>query len=126
MDCPKCRLIVPPDAERCDCGYDFATRTVKGSYLNHADPESVGGAHTVPDEIVAELVRAQGRRDVTVGGLVVVAGVLVTAVTYGAASQAGGQYVIAHGAILFGALQLLRGIVRMRTGRPSKFWDVKL
>lgn len=23
MDCPNCRLINPPEAERCDCGYDF-------------------------------------------------------------------------------------------------------
>jgi hypothetical protein len=28
MQCPKCRLISPPGAERCDCGYSFVTRTV--------------------------------------------------------------------------------------------------
>ena len=28
MDCPKCRLINPPNAVTCDCGYNFVTRTV--------------------------------------------------------------------------------------------------
>ena len=25
-DCPRCRLVNPPDAQRCDCGFDFAAR----------------------------------------------------------------------------------------------------
>ena len=33
MSCPSCRLINPPSAARCDCGYDFSTGTVKQSYL---------------------------------------------------------------------------------------------
>ena len=36
-DCPKCRLVNPPDAQRCDCGYDFVSQTVKESYLGGAD-----------------------------------------------------------------------------------------
>jgi hypothetical protein len=31
--CPRCRLINPPEAERCDCGWDFAARRQKQSYL---------------------------------------------------------------------------------------------
>ena len=31
--CPKCRLFNPPEAERCDCGWDFATGTQQQSYL---------------------------------------------------------------------------------------------
>jgi hypothetical protein len=33
QDCPRCKLINPPEALRCDCGYDFVTRRVEGSYL---------------------------------------------------------------------------------------------
>lgn len=33
MKCANCGLINPESAERCDCGYDFATRTIKASYL---------------------------------------------------------------------------------------------
>lgn len=32
-DCPKCGLINPTEAERCDCGYDFVTRQMRRSYL---------------------------------------------------------------------------------------------
>lgn len=33
MTCPHCKLINPPSAIRCDCGYDFKLRSVEGSYL---------------------------------------------------------------------------------------------
>jgi hypothetical protein len=33
MKCPKCGLINPETALRCDCGYDFATHSVKQSYI---------------------------------------------------------------------------------------------
>jgi len=29
MDCPNCRLVNPPTAARCDCGYDFQMRAMK-------------------------------------------------------------------------------------------------
>lgn len=33
MECPRCGLLNPETALRCDCGYDFATQTVKASYI---------------------------------------------------------------------------------------------
>ncbi len=33
MNCPRCQLINPDTAQRCDCGYDFETKTIKESYL---------------------------------------------------------------------------------------------
>jgi hypothetical protein len=32
-DCPKCRLVSPDSALRCDCGYDFDSGAMKESYL---------------------------------------------------------------------------------------------
>jgi len=32
--CPRCKLINPPSAARCDCGYDFAAGKLKASYLD--------------------------------------------------------------------------------------------
>jgi hypothetical protein len=33
MQCRKCGLYNPPEAQRCDCGYDFETKRVERSYL---------------------------------------------------------------------------------------------
>jgi hypothetical protein len=33
MECKNCGLLNPDTAMRCDCGYDFATQTVRASYL---------------------------------------------------------------------------------------------
>jgi hypothetical protein len=35
--CPRCKLINPASAQRCDCGYDFSTKTIKQSYLGPKD-----------------------------------------------------------------------------------------
>lgn len=43
-DCPRCGLINPPGAQRCDCGYDFIAQRVKGSYL---EPKQVARAAAV-------------------------------------------------------------------------------
>jgi hypothetical protein len=31
-DCPKCGLVNPPEAQRCDCGWDFGSRSAQQSY----------------------------------------------------------------------------------------------
>jgi hypothetical protein len=33
-------MVNPPEAQRCDCGYDFATRQMKASYLGGRDREA--------------------------------------------------------------------------------------
>ena len=33
QECPNCGLANPDIAQRCDCGYDFNSRTMKDSYL---------------------------------------------------------------------------------------------
>ena len=55
-----------------------------------------------------------GGRDMVVGAIWCIGGILVTALTYGAAasSPGGGRYVIAYGAIIFGAIQFLRGALK--------------
>ena len=48
---------------------------------------------------------------VLVGLLFLVGGIAVTALTYkSAVAQGGGRYVVAHGPIIFGVVQLLRGV----------------
>jgi len=38
MKCPRCGLFNPETAQRCDCGYDFDTRTVKNAYFKQDLP----------------------------------------------------------------------------------------
>ena len=101
MKCPRCNLFNPHEAERCDCGYDFRTGGVEGSYLP---------AQQRPNS--AQNERAQ--KDMLYGALWCIGGIVVTALTYSAASEQGGTYVIAWGAILFGAIQFLRGAAARR------------
>jgi hypothetical protein len=45
--CPRCSLYNPPEAVRCDCGYDFATGNVEESYLLEHAVEKEGGTAAV-------------------------------------------------------------------------------
>jgi len=40
VECPNCKLLNPPDALRCDCGYDFASGKIQsgGGTLQTARP----------------------------------------------------------------------------------------
>ena len=60
-----------------------------------------------------------GLRNMAIGGVICIIGILVTAVTYGAASG-GGHYVIAWGAIVFGGFQFLKGLFQMVSGSGSQ------
>ena len=110
MDCPKCKLVNPPSAQRCDCGWDFEAKAVKQSFL-HPPPAP-------PAE-----VRRRGQRDILFGSLLLAAGLAITVGSIEVARRAGGgQYLIGYGGILYGAFRLARGVDRNRTGLDRAFW----
>lgn len=39
MVCPHCGLVNTPNAQRCDCGYDFEDREIRGPYLSAKERE---------------------------------------------------------------------------------------
>ena len=41
MDCPRCGLINPETAQRCDCGYDFREGIVKKPYFEQKLPKVI-------------------------------------------------------------------------------------
>lgn len=58
----------------------------------------------------ARVARDAAVRNVWIGGLICIVGIVVTAVSYSAASG-GGRYVVAWGAVIFGGFRFIRGIV---------------
>jgi hypothetical protein len=60
--------------------------------------------------------RKVAQKDMLIGAGFCIVGLIITIATYttAASSRGGGTYVIAWGAIIFGALQFFRGLARMR------------
>lgn len=76
-----------------------------------------GVSYEIADLIVSPLVKEihrvkqeRGNKDMMVGGLWLAGGILVTVLTFSAASG-GGTYVIAYGAIIAGLVQFVRGMM---------------
>ena len=60
----------------------------------------------------AEAVSTAGQKNMLFGALWCIGGIAITAATYNAAASTGeGSYVVAWGAILFGAMQFFRGLI---------------
>ena len=53
-----------------------------------------------------------GSGDIALGLVLIVVGILITAVTYGSASTSGGTYIVAYGPIIVGVIKLFRGLAR--------------
>jgi hypothetical protein len=77
-----------------------------GSGRRHASAQDIAYSSAYADQ-----VRQAGRTNMMIGGLVCVVGLLVTVGSLAAAhGNGGGSYMIAWGAIVFGAIQFLRGL----------------
>jgi hypothetical protein len=82
---------------------------------NGLDEESANVVITKLQEEIITAKKDNGHKDMLVGALWCVGGIVVTAVTYSAASG-GGTYVVAYGAIIFGAIQFFRGLINSNGG----------
>jgi hypothetical protein len=96
--CPECGLFNPPDAGRCDCGYDFVSKSVKSSYLLAHVLEKRGGEARIIDEMSRSKIRT--------GILLLVLSALVTGVSL----RGGSNGYFWGGATMVGALLLYRGL----------------
>ena len=45
MECPRCRLINPETTQRCDCGYDFTTKTLEEPYDRSQEADASESVH---------------------------------------------------------------------------------
>ena len=102
--------------------YDYAAKQL----MKDVPPEKVvqslveqglkeSDARTVVDQLVVakrEALKKHGQKQMLYGGLWCIGGIVVTAATYQMAADGGGKYVVAWGAILFGAIQFFRGLAQ--------------
>jgi hypothetical protein len=63
------------------------------------------------NELYSKAVKSQANKDMLYGALWCIGGTIVTAITYSAASEGGGSYVVAWGAIIFGLVQFIKGAI---------------
>jgi hypothetical protein len=114
--CPRCGLFSPEEAIRCDCGYDFKTRTVQSSYLAAHLLEKHGGA--------ANILGESARNNIRSGTLLLAIGAAVSGIGY----LTSGNLYFFGGAVLWGALSLYRGLrqrrLRQRLVQASSGADV--
>jgi hypothetical protein len=63
---------------------------------------------------VSDADKKKAGRDMLFGALWFVGGLIVTIATYSSASEGGGRYIVAYGAIIAGAFQFVRGWMNNR------------
>jgi hypothetical protein len=80
------------------------------------DAESAGIVVSNLQQAKDNASRQAGRKNMLYGGLWCVGGTAVTIGTYLNASDGGGKYVVAWGAIVFGAIQFFRGLFQSSGG----------
>jgi hypothetical protein len=91
--CPRCGLTNPGTALRCDCGWDFKSRSTAQSYVQARG--------------VSQAQRKQRAKDqILVGTLLIVGGTVLTV----ASLQSSGGGIIFYGAILVGVIKVFRGL----------------
>lgn len=105
--------------EMIEAVYHFAAEKMRDGASNQeiqkalmeqgVDEESAGIIVTQLNELRDQQAKEAGQKNMMFGALWCIGGIVVTALTYSAASE-GGSYVVAWGAIIFGAVQFFRGM----------------
>ena len=111
QECPRCRLFSPDEALRCDCGYEFATGTMKESYLAAHIIEKEGGLQAI-------LANAARKNIRTGTALLLMSGALSGVVSLFAPQEplenGRGTYFVFLGGFTLGAILLIKGLNQRR------------
>ncbi len=118
--CTYCGRTYPDEATQCAIdAYPLATEGMPA-------PLAMGPVEDAPINLVSggsgpdSPAQAAAKKAIIRGALWCVGGLIVTVVTYGAASgPGGGTYVVAWGAILFGGIQFCRGLMALNGSEHS-------
>jgi hypothetical protein len=63
--------------------------------------------------------QSAAKRNMVFGGILFAVGLMITVGSYSAAEGGGGRYVVAWGAMIFGAIRFIYGLVRLMTSKRS-------
>lgn len=74
------------------------------------DPAAVAEVIRTMETGHSDSMKSTGMRNMIIGGLVCLVGTLITVGTLAATRHGGGTYIVAYGAIIFGAVQFFRGL----------------
>ena len=74
-------------------------------------PGFPGGPNPMPGTSLAAIARKRGMRQIVIGAVVFVVGLVITVATYSSASSSptGGTYVVAYGPMILGVVYVIRG-----------------
>lgn len=89
-----------------------ALETKKMLLENGVDEKSASVIVNNLEKQIEDAKKGRANKDMLYGALWCIGGIVVTAVTYSSASG-GGTYVVAWGAILFGAIQFFKGLANL-------------
>lgn len=109
----------PTEQEIIDAVYGFAAEQMRDGVSPQRievllvekglDQQSAATVVANLSELKSKALREAGQKDMLYGALWCIGGIVVTVATMSAASG-GGTYVVAWGAIVFGAIQFFRGL----------------
>ena len=114
MNCPQCGLINPETAQRCDCGYDFISKSVE-------KPDVSSSPNTPPSKIA---VGAQVVALVLAGAAVIWGCWMIHVALFPGASGEFGGYSVLLAAVVdlpAGLVSLVVGLA-VKKGRPALRW----
>ncbi len=80
------------------------------------DPQSARTVVTELGRVKSRAMRSAGLKNMGIGALFCIGGIVATVVTYSmAADSGGGTYIIAWGPAIFGGFQFFRGLIQLAT-----------
>ena len=114
MNCPRCGLVNPETAQRCDCGYDFISKSVEKPYFTSS-----------PNTTLSRIaIRAQVVALILAGGAVIWGCLMVHIALYPGASGEFGGYSVLFAAVVdlpVGLVSLVVGLA-VKKGHPAVRW----
>jgi hypothetical protein len=115
----------PSTKQSIEAVYNFAAQRLASGAGGHLveqelmqqglDPQSARFVVTELGRVKSSAMRSAGLKNMAIGALFCIGGIVATVVTYCMASESGGTYIIAWGPAIFGGIQFCRGLFQLAT-----------